>query len=199
MEKLKTVLVAILFLAIGIGGTYAYFYVKDLHRVADMAQNNIPAPVQKETPVAAPAPQPPLQPAAPQIPLTKADLILAGLSYGASAGDLRNKYGEPDEMGNKAKFHLPGTSEYFKYRGLFSAYVTGGNIISVSVDDMNGMPTGKNIVVGSSANDVITAYGEPSLKKDDHYIYRLPEDPRVGFDFEIENGSVKEITCGMLD
>ena len=200
MDKLKTILVAIIFFAVGVGVTSGYYYIRDLHRAADMAQNYPPPHTQSETaekPAASPPPA--ALPAAPQITLTKGDLTLAGLSYGASAGDLRNKFGEPDEMGNKAKFHLPGTSEYFKYKGLFSAYVTGGLIISINVDERNGMPTGKNISVGSSADAVIAAYGEPSFRDNEHYIYRLPEDPRVGFDFELNNGLVSEITCGMLD
>ena len=52
--------------------------------------------------------------------------------------------------------------------------------------------------VGSSVDEVIAAYGQPTLVGGDHYIYRSVSNPAVGFDFEIELNHVENIKCGLL-
>lgn len=209
--NLKTILAAVFALFVGIGGTAAYFYFDRLND----ARNAPPIPPAKvETPAETKSPAPPAPPANAANSNTVApvnsvnsnvkngalkdeDLSLGGVSYGASINDVRAVHGEPYKIEDKRKWR--GTrAVVYDYANLFDLYVVDGIVRCIKIDHLNGLATTKNISVGSSANDVIAAYGEPSMRDKDHFVYQAANNPTIGIEFEIEHGFVEEIRVGML-
>lgn len=201
----KAILAVVVALLVGIGGTMAYFYIHSLY-VANTAPPITAAP-------AAPAPNNAAIPAANnnqsnippaglgQVPpaqgttagtLTDDQLVLGQISYGASIDAVRQRHGEPHEIDRK------GTAVEYEYKHIFDLYVTNGIVTKIKVDDLNGLGTAKGIKVGSSADEVIAAYGQPNAVLGDHMIYRSANNPALGLDFEMELNHVEKIECGML-
>ena len=213
----KTLLVAALALVLGIGGTVAYFYFHSLY-VAHTAPPVPPA-------ASAPAQQPvaakqssPAQPAAPAaqaqtggvIPPANANngaagtladnqLVLANISYGAAIDAVRQSYGEPYEIDHEHEREFNGSATVYEYKDTFDLYVVNGIVQRIKVDDLNGLATAQGIKVGSTADAVVAAYGQPNLIMGDHYIYKTAANPALGLDFEFEHGFVEKIKCGILD
>ncbi len=219
----KIFLIALLALFVGIGGTAAYFWLHSLY-VAHTAppippasqpaqqqsaqsvqqQPALPAaqpatpPVQQQA--AAPSQQPVVQgaPSNGAATLDNSQLVLAGISYGASIDAVRQTYGEPREIDQDYKPMFQGPVMVYEYRGTFDLYVVNNTIQRIKVDDLNGLGTSRGIVVGSSANDVVAAYGQPNAVLGDHYIYRVSGNPTLGLDFEMAYSHVEKIKCGIL-
>ena len=214
----KTVLIAFLALALGIGGTAAYFYFHSLY-VAHTAPPVPPAasaPAQQSAaaPQAAPAQQ--TAPAAQAqnsgvIPPANANnntaagtladnqLVLANISYGAAIDAVRQSYGEPYEIDHEHERQFNGSATVYEYKDTFNLYVVNGIVQRIKVDDLNGLATAQGIKVGSTVDAVVAAYGQPNLTMGDHYIYKTAANPAVGLDFEFEHGFVEKIKCGVLD
>jgi hypothetical protein len=214
----KTVLIAFLALALGIGGTAAYFYFHSLY-VAHTAPPVPPAasaPAQQSAaaPQAAPAQQ--TAPAAQAqnsgvIPPANANnnaaagtladnqLVLGNVSYGAAIDAVRQVYGEPYEIDNEHEREFKGPVTVYEYKDTFDLYVVNGIVQCIKVDDLNGLATAQGIKVGSTAEAVTAAYGQPNLTFGDHYIYKSAANPALGLDFELEHGFVEKIKCGVLD
>ena len=77
--------------------------------------------------------------------------------------------------------------------------MVNGIVQCIKVDDLNGLATAQGIKVGSTAEAVTAAYGQPNLTFGDHYIYKSAANPALGLDFELEHGFVEKIKCGVLD
>ena len=218
----KTLLIAMLALFLGIGGTAAYFWMHSLY-VAHTAPPIPPVaqqqavqslPQQPASPAQQQAtPTPPMQqqaaaPVQQQIPgqanpsdaatLDSSQLVLAGISYGASIDAVRQAYGEPKEMEQEYKPQFQGPVTVYEYRNTFDLYVVNNTIQRIKVDDLNGLGTSRGIVVGSSVDAVVAAYGQPNAVLGNHYIYRVSGNPSLGLDFEIEYTHVEKIKCGIL-
>ena len=213
----KTVLIAFLALALGIGGTAAYFYFHSLY-VAHTAPPVPPAASAPAQPAAAQQSAPASQaaPAAqPQnsgvIPPANANnnaaagtladnqLVLANISYGAAIDAVRQSYGEPYEIDHEHERQFNGSAAVYEYKDTFDLYVVNGIVQRIKVDDLNGLATAQGIKVGSTVDAVVAAYGQPNLTMGDHYIYKTAANPAVGLDFEFEHGFVEKIKCGVLD
>ena len=213
----KTVLIAFLALALGIGGTAAYFYFHSLY-VAHTAPPVPPAASAPAQPAAAQQSAPASQaaPAAqPQnsgvIPPANANnnaaagtladnqLVLANISYGAAIDAVRQSYGEPYEIDHEHERQFNGSATVYEYKDTFDLYVVNGIVQRIKVDDLNGLATAQGIKVGSTVDAVVAAYGQPNLTMGDHYIYKTAANPAVGLDFEFEHGFVEKIKCGVLD
>ena len=213
----KTVLIAFLALALGIGGTAAYFYFHSLY-VAHTAPPVPPAASAPAQPAAAQQSAPASQaaPAAqPQnsgvIPPANANnnaaagtladnqLVLANISYGAAIEAVRQSYGEPYEIDHEHERQFNGSATVYEYKDTFDLYVVNGIVQRIKVDDLNGLATAQGIKVGSTVDAVVAAYGQPNLTMGDHYIYKTAANPAVGLDFEFEHGFVEKIKCGVLD
>lgn len=204
----KIVLVGVLALALGIGGTAAYFYFHSLY-VAHTAPPVPPAtsvPVQQAAP-AAPQPQnngviPPANAnnntAAPGT-LADNQLVLGNISYGAAIDAVRQSYGEPYEIDNEHEREFNGPVTVYEYKDTFDLYVVNGIVQRIKVDDLNGLATAQGIKVGSTVDAVVAAYGQPNLAWGDHYIYKTATNPALGLDFEFKHGFVEKIKCGVLD
>lgn len=206
----KAIIAVVAALVLGIGGTVAYFYLHSLYvantapPVAATQQGNAvpPAANQGTVPPAGnttipPATQTPVPAAgggqaSAAGTLTDDQLVLAQISYGAAIDAVRQQHGEPYEIDH----HHMGLE--YEYMNLFDLYVVNGIVQRIKVDDLNGLGTSKGIRVGSSVDEVIAAYGQPTLVGGDHYIYRSVSNPAVGFDFEIELNHVENIKCGLL-
>lgn len=213
----KTVLIAFLALALGIGGTAAYFYFHSLY-VAHTAPPVPPAASAPAQPAAAQQSAPASQ-AAPAaqaqnsgvIPPANANnnaaagtladnqLVLANISYGAAIDAVRQSYGEPYEIDHEHERQFNGSATVYEYKDTFDLYVVNGIVQRIKVDDLNGLATAQGIKVGSTVDAVVAAYGQPNLTMGDHYIYKTAANPAVGLDFEFEHGFVEKIKCGVLD
>ncbi|MBR3623502.1 MAG: hypothetical protein IKN43_09180 [Selenomonadaceae bacterium] len=198
--NLKVVFAVIFALLVGIGGTSAYFYFDKL----DRSVNAPPIPPAKSE---APAPpentkNPPAPPAVSKVDtkgaLSEADLVLGGISYGASIEDVKKVHGEPYETERKHKWHGNSQPVVYEYHKLFDVYIIDNIVRAVKVDRANGLSTSKNIGVGASVNDVIKAYGEPNIREKDRMIYLTANNPSLGIEFEIEHGAVDEIRVGLI-
>ena len=119
------------------------------------------------------------------------------ISYGAAIEAVRQRYGEPHEIEQKQHAALGTVSEY-EYKNSFELYVANGVVQKIKVDEINGLGTAQGIMVGSSAEAVVAAYGQPHEVKGDHYIYRCAGNQALGLDFEIEHNRVDKIACGVL-
>ena len=214
----KTVLIAFLALALGIGGTAAYFYFHSLYVThtappvppAASAPAQQPAAAQQSAPAsqAAPAAQaqnsgviPPANANNNTAAGTLADnqLVLANISYGAAIDAVRQSYGEPYEIDHEHERQFNGSATVYEYKDTFNLYVVNGIVQRIKVDDLNGLATAQGIKVGSTVDAVVAAYGQPNLTMGDHYIYKTAANPAVGLDFEFEHGFVEKIKCGVLD
>ena len=208
----KTVLIAFLALALGIGGTAAYFYFHSLY----VAHTAPPVPPAASAPAQQPAAASQAAPAAqPQnsgvIPPANANnnaaagtladnqLVLANISYGAAIDAVRQSYGEPYEIDHEHERQFNGSAIVYEYKDTFDLYVVNGIVQRIKVDDLNGLATAQGIKVGSTVDAVVAAYGQPNLTMGDHYIYKTAANPAVGLDFEFEHGFVEKIKCGVLD
>lgn len=222
----KTVLLVILALVVGIGGTVAFFQLHALFtahtappippaqtagRTAStpaapaVPPQTAPAAQQNASAAAPPTPQPgaqaaqPLQQNAPApASITRDQLVLAQISYGAPIDVVRQTYGEPYEIDHDDDGFRGAAATVYEYAGRFDLYVVNGIVERVKVDDLNGLGTAAGIKVGSSAEDVVAAYGTPTVVEGDHYIYRTADNPAVGLDFELKYRFVEEIKCGVL-
>ena len=207
----KIVLTAVLALALGIGGTAAYFYFHSLY----VAHTAPPVPPSASAPAQQPAAAQQSAPAAQAqnsgvIPpananngaagtLTDNQLVLANISYGASIDAVRQSYGEPYEIEHEHEREFNGSATVYEYKDTFDLYVVSGIVQRIKVDDLNGLATAQGIKVGSTADAVVAAYGQPNLTIGDHYIYKTAANPALGLDFEFEHGFVEKIKCGVLD
>ena len=203
----KTLLVAILALILGIGGTMAYFYFHSLY-VAHTAPPVPPAasvPAQQVAPAAQPQTSGVIPPAnansgaAAAGTLTDNQLVLANISYGAAIDAVRQSYGEPFEIDHEHEREFNGSVMVYEYKDTFDLYVANGIVQCIKVDDLNGLSTAQGIKVGSTTDSVIATYGQPNLTMGDHYIYKAASNPALGLDFEFEHGFVEKIKCGVLD
>ncbi len=208
----KLLVVAVAALALGIGGTVAYFHFYSLY-VAHTAPPIPPAtsvPVQQVAPIQQTAPASPNPGVIPPanadngVPvaggtLTDNQLVLGNISYGASIDAVRQTYGEPYEIENGHDHEFNGPVRVYKYKDAFALYVVNGLVQRIKVDDLNGLATHSGIKAGSSADDVISVYGQPALMLGDHYIYKTAANPSLGLEFELKHGFVEEIICGVLD
>ena len=140
----KTVLIAFLALALGIGGTAAYFYFHSLY-VAHTAPPVPPAASAPAQPAAAQQSAPASQ-AAPAtqaqnsgvIPPANANnnaaagtladnqLVLANISYGAAIDAVRQSYGEPYEIDHEHERQFNGSATVYEYKDTFDLYVVNG-------------------------------------------------------------------------
>jgi hypothetical protein len=214
----KTVLIAFLALALGIGGTAAYFYFHSLYVAhtappvppAASAPAQQPAAAQQSAPAsqAAPAAQPQNSGVIPPAnannnaaagTLADNQLVLANISYGAAIDAVRQSYGEPYEIDHEHERQFNGSATVYEYKDTFDLYVVNGIVQRIKVDDLNGLATAQGIKVGSTVDAVVAAYGQPNLTMGDHYIYKTAANPAVGLDFEFEHGFVEKIKCGVLD
>ena len=203
----KTLLVAVLALAVGIGGTAAYFYFHSLY-VAHTAPP-VPPAASAPAPQAQPAPQPQNNGVIPPAgansgaatagTLADNQLVLGNISYGAAIDAVRQVYGEPYEIDNEHEREFKGPVTVYEYKDTFDLYVVNGIVQCIKVDDLNGLATAQGIKVGSTAEAVTAAYGQPNLTFGDHYIYKSAANPALGLDFELEHGFVEKIKCGVLD
>lgn len=204
----KIILVGVLALALGIGGTAAYFYFHSLY-VAHTAPPVPPVaavPVQQAAP-AAPQPQnngviPPANAnnnTAVAGTLADNQLVLGNISYGAAIDAVRQSYGEPYEIDNEHEREFNGPVTVYEYKDTFDLYVVNGIVQRIKVDDLNGLATAQGIKVGSTVDAVVAAYGQPNLAWGDHYIYKTATNPALGLDFEFKHGFVEKIKCGVLD
>ena len=214
----KTVLIAFLALALGIGGTAAYFYFHSLYVAhtappvppAASAPAQQPAAAQQSAPASQAAPAAQTQNSG-VIPPANADnnaaagtladnqLVLANISYGAAIDAVRQSYGEPYEIDHEHERQFNGSATVYEYKDTFDLYVVNGIVQRIKVDDLNGLATAQGIKVGSTVDAVVAAYGQPNLTMGDHYIYKTAANPAVGLDFEFEHGFVEKIKCGVLD
>lgn len=214
----KTVLIAFLALALGIGGTAAYFYFHSLY-VAHTAPPVPPAASAPAQQLAAAQQSAPASQAAPAaqaqnsgvIPPANANnnaaagtladnqLVLANISYGAAIEAVRQSYGEPYEIDHEHERQFNGSATVYEYKDTFDLYVVNGIVQRIKVDDLNGLATAQGIKVGSTVDAVVAAYGQPNLTMGDRYIYKTAANPAVGLDFEFEHGFVEKIKCGVLD
>lgn len=214
----KTVLIAFLALALGIGGTAAYFYFHSLYVAhtappvppAASAPAQQPAAAQQSAPAsqAAPTAQPQNSGVIPPAnannnaatgTLADNQLVLANISYGAAIDAVRHSYGEPYEIDYEHERQFNGSATVYEYKDTFDLYVVNGIVQRIKVDDLNGLATAQGIKVGSTVDAVVAAYGQPNLTMGDHYIYKTAANPAVGLDFEFEHGFVEKIKCGVLD
>ena len=215
----KTVLIAFLALALGIGGTAAYFYFHSLYVAhtappvppAASAPAQQPAAAQQSAPAsqAAPAAQPQNSGVIPPAnasnsaaaagTLADNQLVLANISYGAAIDAVRQSYGEPYEIDHEHERQFNGSATVYEYKDTFDLYVVNGIVQRIKVDDLNGLATAQGIKVGSTTDSVIATYGQPNLTMGDHYIYKAASNPALGLDFEFEHGFVEKIKCGVLD
>lgn len=205
--NIKTILAVIFALFVGIGGTVAYFYFDRLEK----AQNTPPIPPAKIEKVAPPqnAASPSSNakaetsrikpiPSANKSAISSEDLVIGGISVGASIDAVRSAHGEPIGTKTKHRWHGGASATVYEYPALFDIYVVDGVVRAIKIDYPNGIKTGKNISVGSTAEEVIAAYGEPSGKDKNHLVYFVENEPGLGLEFEIDHGYVEEIRVGAL-
>ncbi len=203
--SIKTILAMVFALLVGIGGASAYFYFQRI----DNALNAPPVPPARITEIpknetpnvpAADTKNPPVQKVAPVAKgsLKEEDLVLGGISYGASIEAVRAAHGEPHKIENKHKWHGNTPVAVYDYANLFDLYVVDNVVRCIKVEDLNGLGTNKNIVVGSTMEDVIAAYGEPNFRDKDKIVYHLENNPSLGIMFEMDISFVEEIKVGVL-
>ena len=205
--NIKAVFAVIFAFLIGIGGTVAYFYFDKLER----AQNAPPIPPAQTEKVAPPQnaalPSPEVKsddsrikpiPGATRGAIKSEDLVIGGISVGASIDAVRAAHGEPIATKNKHKWHGRSSATVYEYPALFDLYVTDGVVRAIKLDYPNGIKTSKNISVGSTAEEVIAAYGEPSIRDKDNIVYFVENNPALGIEFDIDHGYVDEIRAGVL-
>ena len=202
----KAMLAVLAALILGIGGTVAYFWLHDLY-VAHTAPpitavQPVPAADNKANQAGSQgAVIPPAGnagAAAGQGTLNESQLVLANISYGAAIDAVRQRYGEPYEIKQKQNHPSLGNVSEYEYKNTFELYVANGVVQKIKVDETNGLGTAQGIMVGSSAEAVVAAYGQPNEVKGDHYIYRCAGNQALGLDFEIEHNRVDKIECGVL-
>lgn len=205
--NVKAIFAVIFAFLVGIGATAAYFYFDKLEKAQNMppippAQiEKIPAP-KNETPPAPDAKDDisrlkPIQGAV-KGSIKSEDLVIGGISIGATVESVRAVHGDPIATKSKHKWYGRNSVTVYEYPALFDLYVSDEVVRAIKLDYPNGVKTGKNISIGSSVEEVIAAYGEPNVRDKDNIIYLVENDTSLGLKFEIDHGYVDEIRAGVL-
>lgn len=136
----------------------------------------------------------------------EADLVLGGVVVGESVSDALGIYGDPEKITVPALNYCDGILNYGK--GFNISYdeskedPADGTVVAVDTTAENGVATSKGIQVGSTADDVLAAYGEPDNISGggsyQRYAYYTGSNPRKDSHLMIflKDNVVQHITVG---
>lgn len=142
--------------------------------------------------------------------LERNDLMIGGVAIGDSVDVLHEHFGSPLKVkdGNRYKYYtfknakavyqkeLPYTKDISEKIGVM-AYGTKSGIISLYTETKD-FPTSRGLVVGSSRENILRVYGQPTMvfhdpqSKSTYYMYRLEQD-EMQIAFEVRNLQVRAI------
>ncbi len=134
--------------------------------------------------------------------IPQSQLVLGGVEYGASISDVEKNLGQPEKSKTKTdkKHHAEnyhGEKIKYKYGDLEIEFVNG-KVYEIEVEDLSDAKTAAGIGIGADVSALEKAYGKADFIHEDKYIYCTEENKNLGLVFEIKNGQVHEIKCGVL-
>ncbi len=129
--------------------------------------------------------------------LTADHLMLGKVQYGATINDVETIYGNPLKIERKTK--LSGEEIEYKYDNSLEFEFVDGKLVEITADEQSNVKTKAGVGIGTDVKTLKSIYGEPDLIHEEDYIYYIDGQKNVGLKFEIKNGVVKEIKCGILD
>jgi hypothetical protein len=131
--------------------------------------------------------------------VTKEQLVLGDISYGASEADVRARYGVPQEIETKRSERYPGKDILsYEYADGLTVHFVDGLVRRMKISERSSLSTEKGVRIGTTVEELRHVYGEPCLLYGDDHIYFSEDDPTVGIAFEAEHGHIEEIGVGDL-
>jgi hypothetical protein len=124
-------------------------------------------------------------------------LMLGEIKYGATISDVEKQYGKPLKIDRDTE--PSGEKIEYKYGNSIEFEFINGKLQEITVEDKSNAKTKAGIGIGTDVATLKSIYGEPDKIHEEDYIYFIEDMQGVGLKFEIKNGTVHEISCGLLD
>ena len=142
-------------------------------------------------------------------------IVLGGVFYGASVSDVEKTLGQPiktkietkhnggkhhdknkhNENRSDANYNVEKTK--WEYGNSLKVKFIDGKVCEIEAEDSSDAKTAAGIGIGADVSALEKAYGKADFIHNDKYIY-CTDDKNLGLVFEIKNGKVHEIKCGVL-
>jgi len=123
-------------------------------------------------------------------------MVLGGVSYGASISEVEGVLGRPRKIEREMKSH--GEEIEYEYGDSLEIKFINGKVVKIEADDSGNAKTKAGIGPGTDVAALKNAYGEPDHIDDEDYIYYAAGQQGIGFEFEIKSGRVTDIKCGFI-
>ena len=126
------------------------------------------------------------------------DLLMLGeIKYGSTISDVEKQYGKPIKI--DCETEPSGEKIEYKYDNSIEFEFINGKLQEITVEDQSNVKTKAGVGIGTDVATLKSIYGEPDKIHEEDYIYFIEGMQGVGLKFEIKNGKVHEISCGLLD
>lgn len=129
--------------------------------------------------------------------LDNSDFVVAGLSEGNDSAAVAARLGRPDSISVEANQYDPGAKLFtWHYRAVDIGFV----IAAVQSFEIlgQGLATARGVRIGATADAVKAAYGEPSSRYDEDWIYSDPKQDLHQIAFRFKDGHVIMIFLGTV-
>ncbi|MDY6269563.1 MAG: hypothetical protein SPL39_11545 [Selenomonadaceae bacterium] len=128
--------------------------------------------------------------------LSLSDVALGGVTLEMTQNAVANIYGQPSTSTDRGVSRMDGCRHViWKYGDSFVIDFADGSVDTVQTDANNGIQTPAGIHVGSSENDIWSAYGEPWFRQGNGgrqlYWYHTEKDRKLFI--AVSNGRVTKI------
>lgn len=129
--------------------------------------------------------------------LSEDHLMLGEIKYGATISDVEKQYGKPIKIDRETK--PSGEKIEYKYDNSIEFEFINGILKEITVEDQSNAKTKAGVGIGTDVATLKSIYGEPDKIHEEDFIYYIEGMQGIGLKFEINNGKVQEISCGLLD
>jgi hypothetical protein len=129
--------------------------------------------------------------------LDNSDFVVAGLSEGNDSAAVAARLGRPDSISVEANQYDPGAKLFtWHYRAVDIGFV----IATVQSFEIRGpgLGTVRGVRIGTTADTVKAAYGEPSNRYDEDWVYSDPKQDLHQITFRFKDGHVIMIFIGTV-